>query len=47
VYTAWSSMGTGYVSKEDMEMEHSKWVEEIEHDATDVQETEVVRTEDD
>ena len=32
VYTAWSSMGTGYVSKEDMELEHSKWVDEIEHD---------------
>jgi formate dehydrogenase subunit gamma len=47
VYTAWSSMGTGYVSKEDMELEHSKWVDEIEHDATDVQETEVVETQDD
>lgn len=33
VYTAWSSMATGYVSKDDMEMEHSKWVEEIEHEA--------------
>jgi formate dehydrogenase subunit gamma len=32
VYTAWSSMGTGYVSKEDMEIEHSKWVDELEHD---------------
>jgi len=30
VYTAWSSMATGYVSKDDMEMEHSKWVEELE-----------------
>jgi formate dehydrogenase subunit gamma len=32
VYTAWSSMGTGYVSKEDMEIEHSKWVDELEHE---------------
>ncbi|MEN8238508.1 MAG: cytochrome b/b6 domain-containing protein [Actinomycetota bacterium] len=31
VYTAWSSMATGYVSKEDMELEHSKWVDEIEN----------------
>ena len=30
VYTAWSSMGSGYVSKDDMELEHSKWVDEIE-----------------
>jgi len=35
VYTAWSSMATGYVSKEDMEMEHSKWVEELEHEGAD------------
>ena len=32
VYTAWSSMATGYVSKDDMEMEHIKWVEELEHE---------------
>jgi formate dehydrogenase subunit gamma len=37
VYTAWSSMGTGYVSKEDMEMEHSKWVEELDHEASDTE----------
>ena len=47
VYTAWSSMGTGYVSKEDMELEHSKWVDEIEHDAADVQVTEITKTHDD
>jgi len=35
VYTAWSSMATGYVSKDDMEMEHSKWVEELEHEDAD------------
>lgn len=35
VYTAWSSMGTGYVSKDDMEMEHSKWVGELEHEASE------------
>ncbi|MEN8041307.1 MAG: cytochrome b/b6 domain-containing protein [Actinomycetota bacterium] len=35
VYKAWSSMATGYVSKEDMEMEHSKWVEELEHEAAE------------
>lgn len=35
VYTAWSSMGTGYVSKEDMELEHSKWVDELEHEGAD------------
>lgn len=28
VYSAWSSMATGYVSKAEMEMEHSKWVDE-------------------
>ncbi len=32
VYKAWSSMATGYVAKEDMEMEHSKWVEELDED---------------
>ena len=32
VYKAWSSMATGYVSVEDMEMEHSKWVEEIDEE---------------
>jgi formate dehydrogenase subunit gamma len=32
VYTAWSSMGTGYVSADDMEMEHSKWVEELDQE---------------
>jgi formate dehydrogenase subunit gamma len=32
VYTAWSSMATGYVSKDDMEMEHGKWVEELENE---------------
>jgi formate dehydrogenase subunit gamma len=37
VYTAWSSMGTGYVSKEDMEMEHSKWVEELDHEASETE----------
>lgn len=31
VYKAISSMTTGYVSKEDAEIEHRKWVEEIEH----------------
>lgn len=31
VYKAWSSMATGYVPKEDMELEHSKWVEDLEH----------------
>jgi formate dehydrogenase subunit gamma len=35
VYTAWSSMGTGYVSVDDMEIEHSKWVEELEHEASE------------
>jgi formate dehydrogenase subunit gamma len=39
VYTAWSSMGTGYVSKEDMELEHSKWVDELEHKASEEQST--------
>jgi len=33
VYKAWSSMATGYVPKEDMELEHSKWVEELEHES--------------
>lgn len=37
VYTAWSSMGTGYVSKEDMELEHSKWVDELEDEASEGQ----------
>ena len=37
VYTAWSSMGTGYVSKDDMEMEHSKWVDELEHEAAETE----------
>lgn len=37
VYTAWSSMGTGYVSKDDMEMEHSKWVDELEHEASETE----------
>lgn len=31
VYKALSSMTTGYVSKEDAEIEHRKWVDEIEH----------------
>lgn len=31
VYKALSGMTTGYVSKEDAEIEHPKWVEEIEH----------------
>jgi formate dehydrogenase subunit gamma len=39
VYKAWSSMATGYVSVEDMEMEHAKWVdgldEELEHSSGD------------
>ncbi len=35
VYTAWSSMATGYVSKDDMEMEHSKWVEELDHEGAE------------
>lgn len=39
VYTAWSSMGTGYVSKEDMELEHSKWVDELEHEDAEGQPT--------
>lgn len=34
VYKALSSMTTGYVSKEDAAIEHPKWVEEIEHQAT-------------
>lgn len=34
VYTAWSSMGTGYVSKDEMELEHSKWVDELEPEAS-------------
>jgi formate dehydrogenase subunit gamma len=34
VYKALSGMTTGYVSKEDAEIEHPKWVEEIEHQAT-------------
>jgi formate dehydrogenase subunit gamma len=34
VYKALSSMTTGYVSKEDAEIEHPKWVEEIEHKHT-------------
>lgn len=37
VYTAWSSMGTGYVSKEDMELEHSKWMDEMEREASEGQ----------
>jgi formate dehydrogenase subunit gamma len=37
VYTAWSSMGSGYVSKEDMELEHSKWVDELEHEGAEGQ----------
>jgi formate dehydrogenase subunit gamma len=37
VYTAWSSMGTGYVSKEDMELEHSKWVDELEPEGAEGQ----------
>ncbi len=35
VYKAWSSMATGYVPKEDMELEHRKWVEELEHEGAD------------
>ncbi|MEN8114030.1 MAG: cytochrome b/b6 domain-containing protein [Actinomycetota bacterium] len=35
VYTAWSSMASGYVSKDDMELEHSKWVEELETEAAE------------
>ena len=35
VYKAWSSMATGYVPKEDMELEHSKWVEELEHEGAE------------
>lgn len=31
VYKALSSMTTGYVSKEDAEIEHAKWVDELEH----------------
>lgn len=31
VYKALSSMTTGYVSKEDAEIEHAKWVDEMEH----------------
>lgn len=34
VYKALSGMTTGYVSKEDAEIEHAKWVEEMEHHAT-------------
>jgi len=37
VYTAWSSMGTGYVSKDEMEMEHSKWVDELEHESSETE----------
>jgi len=32
VYKAWSSMATGYVSVEDMEMEHAKWVDELDEE---------------
>ena len=35
VYKAWSSMATGYVPKEDMELEHSKWLEELEHEGAE------------
>ncbi len=35
VYKAWSSMGTGYVSRDDMEFEHSKWVDELENAASE------------
>ena len=35
VYKAWSSMATGYVPKEDMELEHSKWLDELEHDGAE------------
>ena len=35
VYKAWSSMATGYVPKEDMELEHSKWLEELEHESAE------------
>jgi formate dehydrogenase subunit gamma len=34
VYKALSSMTTGYVSKEEAVIEHPKWVEELEHQAT-------------
>jgi formate dehydrogenase subunit gamma len=35
VYKAWSSMATGYVPKEDLELEHSKWLEELEHESAE------------
>ena len=35
VYKAWSSMATGYVPKEDMELEHSKWLDELEHEGAE------------
>ena len=35
VYQAWSSMATGYVPKEDMELEHIKWVEELEREGAE------------
>ena len=35
VYKAWSSMATGYVPKEDVELEHSKWLEELEHESAE------------
>jgi cytochrome b subunit of formate dehydrogenase len=35
VYKAWSSMATGYVPKDDMELEHSKWLEELEHEGAE------------
>ena len=33
VYKALSAMTTGYVPKEDAQIEHAKWVEEMEHPA--------------
>jgi formate dehydrogenase subunit gamma len=35
VYTAWSSMATGYMPLIHMEMAHSKWVEELEREGPD------------
>ena len=34
VYDAWSSMGSGYVSRDDMLLEHRDWVEELDHEGT-------------
>jgi formate dehydrogenase subunit gamma len=35
VYQAWSSMATGYVPLEEMELEHRKWVEALEREGAE------------